>query len=686
MEKKRIKIDGKIYTKGVTCFSVDGKWTPAAKAALDTYTKEYKLKTSLNEVFDLESNGTAFSSSSVTLYISNKHITVCRSVVENNDEFIDNPVYHPNTDQYVSIYDTIQPIGTKYKPSSKIYNIANYDTKLSKYESIENILNFINYTFGFEIETSEGEINKQYGDNLGFASLYDGSITGVEYVSNPMQYNNLHYLHKFLDIAKMSTNINKYCSLHIHIGNVPKNNKNLLSIYLLFQRLTDDLNQLIVPYKKDIVFLYDKLKNAGRDHCKNLPKLPEKNIDEIYKLFRIPNYKDKDKELEKYITQNNKWNMEGRYYSVNFMNYICKSVNNTIEIRSLQSTYNFDYIITWLLINCSIIDYAVKNPDIVINSKVKVELDDCLENYIPNSNILNNLKINIANLRNLFYNSYHRNGDTLTNLRNLEYRIDELIKPYGLYNIKKDIKKSYYNKFINIKNNSATTKPVKKSIFSVTDPPDIGLSAIAREYLDNLVIQTNESNPSVTDVSYDSTSGTQSSAVGRSDTFSRGGVTGVQGTVGVDGLNIPSRSAGSSNRGTRELNGIIYTSCNFTPIGPITSCVSLNGILYFINSNNNPSYALLTNNFITDILQVTYSGRVHNISISNPDIPVNLPSTVYDDINYVVEYLYENCSNDSEDSIDISYSNLLVCDEHNRLYLRTTTLRNIAIQIFNNAV
>lgn len=441
---KRIKIGDKVYTKDVTAFLVDGTWLPKKEAVIDNFTQKYSKKETLTEVLDLENNLSIYTSAPVNLYLNGNTFKVCKSFIQNNDEFILDPNFSSKNNNYISIFDKNIRGNRKYSPGTKIYSIATYDKKLTPYKNIPNPLDFITYTFGFETETSSGELNCDYTASMGFANIYDGSITGVEYVSNPMTSRNFHYLHNFLATAKVATNIDKFCSLHIHIGNVPKSDEYLLSLYTLFQRLTDELNQLIVPYKKDVKFLMDKLNTAGRDHCKNLPKLAEKNVESIYKLFRISGLA-KD-QLEKYITGTNKWNVEGRYYSVNFMNYICKDENNTVEIRSLQSTYNFDYIITWLLINTSIIDFAVKNHRKVLDNKEKIELSDCLEAYIDDKEILNICLRNILILKNYYYNNYYYDNNTLLDLKQVESYLDRNLISYNLYPVPKtSIENSKFN-------------------------------------------------------------------------------------------------------------------------------------------------------------------------------------------------------------------------------------------------
>lgn len=342
---------------------------------------------------------------------------------------------NPSLKHYISRFNKIIISKGKYTPRSKIYSISDYskDDFPENYKDVENSLSWVNYTYGFELETSQGNMLEEACNAMGFAKLYDGSISGAEYVSDVFKSTNLHYLDNFLKLAYTCTDIDRFCSFHIHIGNVPKSDRNLLSMYVLFQRLTDELNQLIVPYKKDLRFLSEKLSVNGRDHCKNLPKLLKNDSEEIYKLFKLNSYKYTDN-LETYINSTSKWNINGRYYNVNFINYICKNENsNTVEIRSLQSTYNFEYIITWLLINTAIIDYAINNSDKVLNSKEKIELNDCLDYYIKNTEILNILKTNIVSLKNLFYNEYYYNNNSLIDVSSLDNCLSNILTSYDIF-------------------------------------------------------------------------------------------------------------------------------------------------------------------------------------------------------------------------------------------------------------
>jgi len=448
LRSNQVEIEGKVYTKNIGAFLHNDIYRPKNEFKVDTYTNELKHFSILSKYLDPFTKKYAYTTKPVNLYINGNSIKVCKSYV-NNDEFILLDYESSDSNIYISKFDKVILSTGKYQPERKIYSIKDYKFKNSKpLLSIDNKLSWINYTYGFELETSVGKVSENTSNELGFATLYDGSINGIEYVSKVFKPNNLHYLHKFLKVSNALTNIDRFCSLHIHIGNVPKSDRNLLSIYVLFQRLTDELNQLIAPYKKDINFLSEKLQKNGRDHCKNLPKLINNDVSEIYKLLKLNNIDN----LEDYIHNTSKWNLQGRYYTVNFINYICKEESNTIEIRSLQSTYNFDYIITWLLINTAIIDYAINNQDRILNSKEKIELNDCLEHYIKDIEVLKILKSNIFNIKNIFYNYYYHNNNSLNDPFYIDKIIDNQILSYDIFNNNKDSIKysnSFFKKYLN---------------------------------------------------------------------------------------------------------------------------------------------------------------------------------------------------------------------------------------------
>lgn len=311
---------------------------------------------------------------------------------------------------------------TSPKPPVKIYStndhpdfkeLTNNVKKNNKYNSLKKYLG--KYTFGFEIETSSGNLEEKQEEELGFVKLYDGSITGHEYASVPFNYSTLDNVTNFCKLLKTSGHrVNSTCSTHIHIGNIPFTDQNLLSLYLIFYRLQDELHELCSPYKKDIRFLSQK--KDLKDHCKYLVRPLSNNVQDIYKIL-FSNFNGAldigtfpSSESEELLRRTSKWNVMSRYYYVNFTNYIMKMRNNTVELRLLQGTFNSDRILFWLLINIAIIEYALNNSLKIIDSKEKISISDCVSYYYgDNDSLLSVINSHIVEVKTTNYDSKLRN-------------------------------------------------------------------------------------------------------------------------------------------------------------------------------------------------------------------------------------------------------------------------------------
>ena len=208
--------------------------------------------------------------------------------------------------------------------------------------------------------------------------------------------------------------VNSTCSTHIHIGNIPFTDQNLLSLYLIFYRLQDELHELCSPYKKDIRFLSQK--KDLKDHCKYLVRPLSNNVQDIYKIL-FSNFNGAldigtfpSSESEELLRRTSKWNVMSRYYYVNFTNYIMKMRNNTVELRLLQGTFNSDRILFWLLINIAIIEYALNNSLKIIDSKEKISISDCVSYYYgDNDSLLSVINSHIVEVKTTNYDSKLRN-------------------------------------------------------------------------------------------------------------------------------------------------------------------------------------------------------------------------------------------------------------------------------------
>lgn len=262
-----------------------------------------------------------------------------------------------------------------------------------------------NITIGIEIETSKGHIPNRFFEELGFVQLYDGSITGHEYASIVFRLDQLHYLEQMCELLSYTHYTDSMCSVHVHIGNIPYTNKNMEAFYSLFKRLQNEIHILVYKFKKEHAFL----KNKDKDHCRYLPELLTGSIEEIHNVFfgRL-NFQLNDWKTEKcrnIIENANKWDIHGRYYFTNFVNY-CTQPNGTIELRLLQGTFNFHRILNWLLINLSVIYYGLNNHKKIFDNREKIFLSDCVEFLFENNERVKTVLLHhITDLKSEFVNN-----------------------------------------------------------------------------------------------------------------------------------------------------------------------------------------------------------------------------------------------------------------------------------------
>lgn len=269
-----------------------------------------------------------------------------------------------------------------------------------------------NYSYGFELETSNGHHLKEKHLENNFVRLYDGSISGHEYASVPLKHNQFSNVFNMCEHLSKSHSTDSSCSVHVHIGGIPYSEKYLLALYLAFYRLQDELHELVFPYKKSISYLAKK--KDFKDHCKYLPRLVYNTVSEIYQTFfsnlEITPSDARTTKSAKVLANTNKWNVHSRYYFVNFTNY-CLKKNGTIELRLLQGSFNANRILNWLLVNQAIINYTLENADSIIEGKEKLYLKDVIKScYNKDSNLSEILLRYVEECKEEFYQC-RLNGD-----------------------------------------------------------------------------------------------------------------------------------------------------------------------------------------------------------------------------------------------------------------------------------
>lgn len=228
------------------------------------------------------------------------------------------------------------------------------------------LADYMPYTFGLEFETSAGIIEESLCIRDGLIPLRDGSITGLEYSTVVMQGNEgLSLLEQQLDTLKSRTAFNKECSLHIHFGNFPLEPEKLFRAYHLCRVFQGEIKTLV----PELTFNTGAYKASGKDYCKLLPDFGDFN--QLYQGLVGRNYLGSlTQPHPNDVDRCRKWQINTRYFWVNFINAICYTVNKTIEFRLLRPTYNKGKILTWMYILNAILRYAESDLPLYYDPKV----------------------------------------------------------------------------------------------------------------------------------------------------------------------------------------------------------------------------------------------------------------------------------------------------------------------------
>jgi len=217
-------------------------------------------------------------------------------------------------------------------------------------------------SFGLEFETTDGYIHPRYLVKSGLIPLRDGSISGFEYVTCPLQgTKGLDTLLRATKVLTKYTAKNISCSLHLHIGNIPVSEKFLVDYWKVCKLVEKDIFS-IFPRAMSNTSSY-----KGHDYCNYLPNLGALSSttarqiinwasgkDSYYEttysgLTRKPHPNDTD--------NNRKWNVMQRYVWNNIVPYIF-SKRGTVEFRIHTASTNPAKVINWLFICAGIVNFV----------------------------------------------------------------------------------------------------------------------------------------------------------------------------------------------------------------------------------------------------------------------------------------------------------------------------------------
>lgn len=456
-KSKAHKIMDKYYEENVSCFLMeDGQWyrkTSSDKIIFDNYLQKYVLKHNchlLKGIINSKGEEGYFSENNFVVHFGdirfrkpigsmlNEDVALAMGYIEC---FADGVFY--KKDHIISDTDK-EYMKKKAIPNnerSKSYNLESDPERKKELEksykdlklkiepsSIEIGKIMGNFTFGMEVEVINGHLPRRIRSKYALKALKDGSLRhedgeGIEYCTSPMAgAKGIQVIKESLREMNKRCEVNNYCSVHFHFGNVRMDKLYVLSLYKTIQLIQDEL-KMYFPYSR-----LNSIKADGKIYCNPLPDLKidyaklltckdeqvfrSETLKEFNKFYMWLNngkplaeeWGDREIKRETVIrngkkmfhdvwlknmyttkdihhsVQGQKWDKPVRYSVFNFLNLFFSNIH-TIESRLHEGSTNVTKILSWMLISVAILKYAENIKRGLSNTKLM--LSDILDDQLP---------------------------------------------------------------------------------------------------------------------------------------------------------------------------------------------------------------------------------------------------------------------------------------------------------------
>lgn len=275
---------------------------------------------------------------------------------------------------------------------NRIYLHSNFYIECDK--GVKKYAKFLkSYTFGCEFESSKGYISTEKLNQLGLVPCRDGSVSGAEYVTIPLQgAKGLQTIKNVCNQLKKSVEIDINCSYHVHIGNLRRDRPYLIALYMLFYKIQDELFEMFPYYKTNPEGIKQKnycqklkklnlhpLKEKTKEGWKSYIKFAYNKIFYLLSEKNLPSYKINSKK-GKHPVQN-KWDRKtSRYFALNLSNMLF-SDRRTAEFRISPPTTNYIKATNLLFIYTAIVKYADINCMKILTCSDTISLKEVINIY-----------------------------------------------------------------------------------------------------------------------------------------------------------------------------------------------------------------------------------------------------------------------------------------------------------------
>lgn len=303
--------------------------------------------------------------------------------------------YHIST-MKAKEFGVIAPVEKRFKESFPYNSQGHTETVTKTFEANykplynKNVLDISklmkDLSFGLEFETTKGIIPNAKAKALPLLPLRDGSIEGLEYVTVPLTGSlGLQALVDSVEELGKRTTYDSSCSLHIHIGNIPRTPEFTLALFKLYSVFSDEIYRMFPHYKKDNLGVKRKNYSEPYNLINLLGRMDNKisSKDEVTRNFSVlfdylaevnatgmnfARYANKLENVENHPRDPGgeaKWNIHHRYHVVNFIPLLF--VNKaTVEFRIHTPTYDPNKILYFMTLCSAIINTAIKDTKSIL--------------------------------------------------------------------------------------------------------------------------------------------------------------------------------------------------------------------------------------------------------------------------------------------------------------------------------
>lgn len=406
------------YYLAKDCITVDGVWAYKNNPNIlkDYETGKFFMKQARGRrtygIIEIDNNLPVYGYFTPNIYKNVKCVDDTRNTVsaisnaifvknKNYIEDLSDSIWYYHAEVTAAILKNHQKIVNVHDWTAKKYNIEDNNREFELKKSLYNVYEhpiedchkrfgkFLSYSWGIEFEVATGFIPENIQARHGVVVCRDGSITGGEYVTIPLEgAKGLASTHLLCEAAKNRVNLDINCSMHLHLGKFPVRDKKALSaLYILCLKVQDEMFSILPPYKVHWEGFKKKnycryLESMGIDVIENLSEeVLNLKINAIFdKIFSF--ISDFRKNYSSYQEgqphpSGAKWDIENRKTWVNFVNTMY-SGRKTLEFRAHQATFNPVKTVNWLFICTAILKYAEKHTHTLLTKNKTITLSDVL--------------------------------------------------------------------------------------------------------------------------------------------------------------------------------------------------------------------------------------------------------------------------------------------------------------------